>query len=205
MKRRTLDLFFSIGGLGVAVLLLIFGIVLQQEADFADDYVRDQFTQQAIYFPPVEELTEEEAESDCLVEFASQDEEGRLLDTGEEAECYANDFIGLHLRNATGGLSYAQLGEPQNRLRGQIEEAEEAGEDTEDLEAELAQVDRQRDTAFRGETLRGILLTAFGFSELGARAALAAKVAFVGAALMLVLSIAGFIHYARTSPSATVE
>lgn len=205
MKRKTLDLAFSIGGLGIAVLLLIFGIVLQQEANFADDYVADQFAEQQIYFTPAEELTDEEAEADCLVEYGTGSEEERLLDSGPKAECYANEYIGLHLRQSTGGLSYAQLGEPQSELRAQIAEAEENGEDTAELEEELAAIDRQRDTAFRGETLRGILLTAFGFSELGAKAALAATVAFVGAAIMLILSIAGFVHWAKTPETAKVD
>ncbi|QGG93644.1 hypothetical protein [Actinomarinicola tropica] len=205
MKRKTLDLAFSIGGLGIAVLLLIFGIVLQGEANFADDYVAEQFSEQQIYFTPAEELSEEEAQAECLVEYGSGSEEERLLDSGKEAECYANEYIGLHLRQSTGGLSYAQLGEPQSELRAQIEAAEADGDDTADLEEELAAISQQRDTAFRGETLRGILLTAYGFSEIGAKASLAATVAFVGAALMLLLSIAGFVHWARTPETATVD
>lgn len=205
MKRRTLDLAFSIGGVGIAVLLLVLGIVLKSEADFAEDYVRDQFTQQAIYFTPAEALSEEEAQSECLVEYGSGSEEDRLLRTGSMAECYANDYIGLHVREATGGLSYAQLGDPQRELRAQIAEAEENGDPTDDLEAQLEEVNGQRDTAFRGETLRGILLTAYGFSELGAKASLASTVAFIGAALMFVLSIAGFVHWARTPETAKVE
>lgn len=205
MKRRTLDLFFSIGGLGLAVLLLVFGIVLKQEADFADSYVEEQFAEQQIYFTPAEELTEEEAEADCLVEYGSGDQEDRLLDSGPKAECYANEYIGLHLRQSTQGMTYAQLGEPQTELRAQIAEAEENGEDTEALEEELATVSQQRETAFRGETLRGILLTAYGFSELGSKAGLASTVAFIGAALMLLLSIAGFVHYAKTPHDERVD
>lgn len=205
MKRRTLDLFFSVGGVGVAVLLLILGIILRQEANFADSYVKDQFGEQGIYFTPAENLTEEEAQADCLVKYGTGDEADRLLDTGPKAECYANEYIGLHVRQATGGLSYAQLGGPENELKAEIAAAEDAGEDTTSLEADLAKVQGQRETAFKGETLRGILLTAFGFSELGAKAALAATVAFIGAALMALLSIAGFIHYAKTPEHETID
>lgn len=205
MKRKTLDLAFSIGGLGIAVLLLIFGIVLRSEANFAEDYVRQQFAEQQIFFTPAEELTEEEAQAECLVEYGTGSEEERLLDTGSKAECYANEYIGLHLRQTTGGLSYAQLGDPQGELRAQIAEAEANGEDTEALEEELEAVSQQRETAFRGETLRGILLTAYGFSELGAKAGLAANVAFVGAAVMLLLSIAGFIHWSRVPEDQRID
>ena len=43
MKRRTLDLIFSIGGLVLAVLLGVLGFVLKSQAVFADDYVTSQF------------------------------------------------------------------------------------------------------------------------------------------------------------------
>ena len=42
MKRRTLDILFSIGGLLLAGLLLIAGIVLSANASFANNYVHDQ-------------------------------------------------------------------------------------------------------------------------------------------------------------------
>ena len=42
MKRRTLDITFSVGGLALAGLLLVLGLVLQNQADFAKSYVKDQ-------------------------------------------------------------------------------------------------------------------------------------------------------------------
>ncbi len=47
---------------------------------------------------------------------------------------------------------------------------------------------------FKGETLRGLLLTSYGFSEFGVKAGQAAIVAFLAAALMALLGIAGFVH-----------
>jgi hypothetical protein len=60
MKRRTLDLVFSIGGLLLAALVLILGLVLQNQANFAHNYVKNQLTQQHIIFTPVAGLTAEE-------------------------------------------------------------------------------------------------------------------------------------------------
>jgi hypothetical protein len=45
-----------------------------------------------------------------------------------------------------------------------------------------------------GETLRGLLLTVYGFSVLGSMAGLAGSILYGLAAVMLVLSIAGFVH-----------
>ena len=50
MKRRTLDIALSIGGIGVAALMLIAGLVLSSNANFARTYVADQLSQQHITF-----------------------------------------------------------------------------------------------------------------------------------------------------------
>jgi hypothetical protein len=47
---------------------------------------------------------------------------------------------------------------------------------------------------FKGETLRGLLLTSYGFSEFGTKAGQAATVAYGAAALLFLLAIAGLIH-----------
>ena len=50
MKRRTLDLMFSLGGVAIALLLAVAGLVLQANADFANDYVGRQLAEQNITF-----------------------------------------------------------------------------------------------------------------------------------------------------------
>ncbi|WP_433533340.1 hypothetical protein ACQPYA_15685 [Micromonospora sp. CA-263727] len=197
MKRRTLDILFSIGGLGLAVLLLVIGIVLTSNANFANNYVRDQLGAQNITFTPADQLSDDEKKVDCLVENA-----GKELTTGKQAECYANEYIGLHLKNMAGGKTYADLGEPQSQLREQVAQAQQANDPAlADLQKQLADVSAQRDTVFKGETLRGLLLTSYGFSEMGAKAGQAATVMYLGVALLLLLSLAGLFHAFRTPPS----
>ncbi|WP_406079241.1 hypothetical protein [Micromonospora sp. NBC_00858] len=197
MKRRTLDLLFSIGGLGLAVLLLVVGIVLTSNATFASNYVRDQLGAQNITFTPAAQLDEEEKKAECLVENA-----GKRLTTGKQAECYANEYIGLHLKNMAGGKTYADLGEPQSQLREQVATAQQTNDPAlADLQKQLAEVSGQRETVFKGETLRGLLLTSYGFSEMGVKAGQAATVMYLGAALLLLLSFAGLVHAFRTPRS----
>ncbi|MEV4479112.1 hypothetical protein AB0K04_00990 [Micromonospora coxensis] len=197
MKRRTLDLLLSIGGLGLTVLLLVAGIVLTTNANFANDYVRDQLGAQHISFTPADKLSDEEKKADCLVEYA-----GQPLTTGKQAECYANEYIGLHLKNMAGGKTYADLGEPQSELKAKVKAATEANDPAlADLQKQLAEVTGQRDTVFKGETLRGLLLTSYGFSEFGRKAGQAALVVFIAAGLLLLLSIAGLVHAFRTPAS----
>jgi hypothetical protein len=199
MKRKTLDILFSIGGLGLAGLLLIAGLVLTANANFASTYVADQPGQQNIVFKTADTLTPEEKQAACLTTYA-----GQQLTTGKQAECYANEFIGLHLTSIAGGKTYAELGEPQTQLRTQITQAQKddptavAG-----LQKQLADVTAQRETVFKGETLRGLLLTSYGFSEFGSKAAQAATVAYLAGGLLLLLAIAGFLHALVTPRSTT--
>jgi hypothetical protein len=199
MKRRTLDLLFSIGGLGLAVLLLVVGIVLTTNANFANSYVHDQLAAQHISFKPADALTDEEKKSDCLREYA-----GQALTTGKQAECYANEFIGLHLTSIAGGKTYADLGEPESALKQQVAQAEQnKAANLADLQQQLAKATAQRETVFKGETLRGLLLTSYGFSEFGRKAEQGALAMYLGAALLLLLSVAGLWHAFRTPPTET--
>jgi len=194
MKRKTLDIGMSAGGVLLAALAIILGFVFQANADFATSYVRDQLSDQKISFPAAENLTEAEAGVSCLIEYA-----GTVLDSGKKSECYANEYIGDHLKGIGGGETYASLGTPQRELQSQVDAAKKANDSTlVSLEADLAKISGQRETMFKGETLRGLLLTTYGFSVLGEKAALAAMIAFFAAAILLLASGAGFIHALST-------
>jgi len=204
MKRRTLDIMFSAGGLVLAVLLLIVGIVLTSNASFAKNYVGDQLSQQHITFATVDKLTANEKNSACLVQYAGQN-----MTTGKQAECYANEYIGDHLKAIGGGKTYAELGAPQSQLQQQVTAAQKNNDpNLADLQKQLATITAQRETLFKGETLRGLLLTSYGFSVFGDKAGQAALVAYLAALLLALLSIAGFVHalvVPKTTAFAAVE
>ena len=190
MKRRTLDVIVSVGGLLLAGLLLIGGLVLTSNATFANDYVAQQLAEQKISFKTAATLTDEEKTKPCLVQYA-----GQPLTTGKQAECYANNFIGLHLEGIAGGKTYAELGDVQTQLRAQIADAQKTNAaNLADLQKQLTDATANRETVFKGETLRGLLLTSYGFSEFGTKAAQFATVAYTGAGVLLVLSLFGFLH-----------
>ena len=194
MKRRTLDVLFSAGGLALAVLLLVLGMVMTSNANFAKTYVKQQLGQQQITFKTADTLTDEEKQSACLVKYA-----GQPLLTGKQAECYANDFIGLHVKSVAGGLTYATLGDAQTALRTKITAATAANDpNLATMQKQLADMTTQRETLFKGETLRGLLLTSFGFSVFGVKGEQAATVAYIVAAILALLSIAGLIHAFKT-------
>lgn len=199
MKRKTLDIAFSVGGVGLAALLLIIGVVMSSNASFSKAYVTDQLSQEKIAFKTAATLTDEERQAPCLIAYA-----GKALTTGKQAECYANEFIGLHVKTSGNGRTYAEIGDVQSDLRAQIATAQKNNDPVAaDLQKQLADATTQRETVFKGETLRGILLTSYGFSVLGDKAAQAATVIYLSVLLLVGLSMAGFAHALVTPKNET--
>jgi hypothetical protein len=65
------------------------------------------------------------------------------------------------------------------------------------LQAKAAAITGQRDTMFKGETLRGLLLTTYAWDTIGRIGSIASVVSFVGAGLMALLVIMGLMHLRR--------
>jgi hypothetical protein len=202
MKRRTLDVLFSVGGLVLAALLLVLAVVMTSNANFSKTYVKDQLSQQKIIFKPAATLTAEEKESACLVKYA-----GKQLTTGKQAECYANDFIGLHTVSVADGRTYATQGDYITGLKTQLAAAQKlTPPDTAkiaDLNTQITAGTAARETLFKGETLRGLLLTSFGFSVFGVKGGQAATLAYIFAGLLALLSLAGLVHAFKTPQDVT--
>ena len=112
----------------------------------------------------------------------------------------------VHIDNDAnlGAFAEARLGAARE-ARTAVTEATEAGapqEEIDALQAELDTVNGQRDSLFRGETLRGLLLSAYAWSTVGSIAGWAAIGAFIAAALMAVLVVLGIGHYRKTTQPA---
>jgi len=81
---------------------------------------------------------------------------GQQLTTGEQAKVYANSFIGVHLTEVANGKTYSQMSAlaqanpTDTKIAGQVA------------------------TLFKGETLRGLLLNAYGWWTIGTYALYAA-------------------------------
>lgn len=183
MPRRTLDSLLTASGLVVAALLLVAGGLLTWGSTFVSGQVHDQLAAQQISFPAAgsDSLNDPDVKP-YLSQYA-----GKQLTTGAQAKAYADHFIAVHLDKITGGQTYSQLST----------QAQAAPTDTV-LAGKVA-------TAFKGETLRGLLLNAYAFGTMARIAGIAAIVAFSGAALMLILSGLGMLHMRRaTDPNLVV-
>jgi hypothetical protein len=192
MQRKTFDLLASAGGAIMVAVLLVAGVLLLWGANFANNDVHNQLAQQQITFPAASAFQHVTAPkpgqfaeiTPSMIPSVSQ-YAGEQLTTGAQAEVYANDFLAVHLKEIGGGYTYAQLSAQAMALN----PTSKAGI------AKAAQVE----TVFKGTTLRGLLLEAYGFSVFGTIAQDAAIAAFILAGLMALLVGFGFYHARRTS------
>jgi len=197
LKRRSIDAVLIGFGAVAIVVFLVAGGLLTWGYRFSDDYVSTELSSQNITFPTAEALTEE-GRTD-LLSFA-----GNRLDTGEEAEAYAS-FINGHLEGIADGATYADLGAPENAAKDAVTAAVAAGQSQaqiDELQATADGVTGQRNSLFKGETLRGLLLSAYAWSTVGTIAGIAAIGAFLAAAMMSVLVALGVVHHRRTPKTA---
>ena len=178
MTRKTLDRLISWVGLTLTAVLIVAGSLLTWGHNFITHEVKTQLAAQQIFFPAKGSPAIAGADFAPMRKYA-----GQQLTTGVQAETYADHFIAVHLREIGGGKTYAQL-------------STEAQADP--TNAKLAAT---VETVFKGETLRGLLLNAYAFGTMGTIAGIAAIGAFLGAALMLVLSGFGLWH-SRRDPDA---
>ncbi|CAN5578608.1 hypothetical protein BH10ACT2_BH10ACT2_23310 [soil metagenome] len=192
MKRRTVDTVLISFGVLAALVFAVAGALLTWGSNFADDYVGKELSSQNITFPSAAAL-EGQGRGD-LVKYADS-----KLDTGDEAEAYAS-YINGHLQDVADGLTYAELGDVESAAKADVTAAKDAGKSQEEIDGLQATADKitgQRNTLFKGETLRGLLLSAYAWATVGTIAGYAAIGAFVAAGLMALLVILGFVHLRR--------
>ncbi len=145
------------------LVLTVGGGLLLWGSNFADNMVHNQLREQKIVFPPKGSEGLDPAEFPGLQRYA-----GQAVDNGPKAKAYADQFIKAHLAQVADGKTYSEVSalsraNPKDEvLAGQVQ------------------------TLFRGETLRGLLLYAWGWSVVAHIASLAAWGAFIGAAVVFV-------------------
>ena len=178
MDRSDWDRMVSVAGAVVAVVLIALGAMAIYGGNFGQQNVRDRLEPQNIVFPPTDAMTPEEKAA--VGEFA-----GQKVDTGVEAEAFSR-YIGGHLEAVNDGATYSETS---------------AAARQEGLDPQVAaELQAKADTLFKGESLRAMLLNAYGWWTV-ATIALWAGITMVIAGLVLgVLAILGFRHASKVSP-----
>jgi hypothetical protein len=137
---------------------------------FGLNMVHSQLDAQDITFPVKGSPALSPAEFPDLQRYA-----GQKVDNGPKAKAYANGFIRRHLAAVAGGKTYSQ-----------VSTAAQANPNDATLAAQV-------DTLFKGETLRGLLLYAWGWSVVSTIALYAAIGALIGFVIMLGVTIGDFV------------
>ena len=182
MDRSNWDKIVSGAGAVVAVVLIALGAMAIYGGNFGQQNVRDRLVPQHIAFPPAEAMTPEERAE--IGDFA-----GQKVENGVQAEAFSR-YIGGHLVAINDGATYSETSAA----------AREEGIDP-DVAAELQ---GKADTLFKGESLRAMLLNAYGWWTV-ATIAMWAGIAMLLAGLLLgVLSILGFRHAGKVAGKVSV-
>ncbi len=154
----------SVAALAAAGIVAV-GIIAVVGGNYAKNVVHDQLVPQKIVFPA--------ANSPELLPGIKQ-YAGQQLVNGSQAKAYANDFINVHLSKVAAGQTYAQVS---------------AAAIAAPTNAKLAE---EKATLFQGETLRSILLSAWGWSLVGTIATLAGFIMIALGAILFVLPLANW-------------
>jgi len=164
-----------IAGFALAAVLFVAGGLLLWGSTYTHNMVHNQLAAQQIFFPPKAAFAHPQAGTEItpsMIPSVSQ-YAGQQLVTGQQAQSYADNFIAVHITNMTGGQTYAQL---STQAMAHPNDAK--------LAAQVA-------TVFKGETLRSMLLNAFGWWKVSQITYIAALIAFGLGGLTLIASLFG--------------
>src|ERR1700743_2557233 len=188
MRRTTFDKLLGWAGTGLGVALLAVGGLLLWGSAYVHNTVQGQLAAQQIYFPPKAAFAHPKAGTEItpgMIPSVSQ-YAGQQLLTGQQAEAYADHFIAVHIANMTGGKTYAQLS-------------------TESLaQPNNTQLAATVSTVFKGETLRSMLLNAYGWWKVSQITYIIALVMFGLGTVAAAGSLLGFARIRRERPGAVV-
>jgi hypothetical protein len=145
---------------GAAAGMIILGVVSIVGGSYDHEVVHNQLGPQKITFP-------KPAEYPDLKKY-----EGQQVLTGTQAKAYAEDQIGVDMNKVAGGKTYSQVSDEW--IAGGMKNEKLAGE---------------RTTLFMGETLRGLLLNAWGWAQIGSIAILAGILLIVFGSILFLLPV----------------
>ncbi len=180
--RRNSRFTLAIAGFAAAVLLAVAGGLLLWGSAYVHNTVQNQLSAQQIYFPSAAAFAHPKADTEItpnMIPSVSQ-YAGQQLLTGQQAEAYADHFIAQHIYDMGGGKTYSQLS------------AESMAQPNNTALANLV------NTVFKGETLRSMLLNAYGWWKVSQITYIASLIAFGLGGLALIGSVLALATGRRT-------
>ena len=187
--RRNSHFKLALAGLAATVTLAVSGGLLLWGSTYVHNTVKDQLAAQQIYFPPQAAFAHPKAGGEItpnMIPSVSQ-YAGQQLLTGQQAEAYADHFIAQHITDMSGGKTYSQL---STEAMAQPNNAKLAG---------------LVSTVFKGETLRSMLLNAYGWWKVAQITYIAALISFGLAGLALIGSVIALATGRKPETAAVAE
>jgi hypothetical protein len=151
----------------LVVILAAASGFLFYEGSFVTTMVKDELTAQQIFFPGTDTIKAGGALDPAEFPQEIRDQAGNQITDGNQAKIYANDFIGKHLENTAGGLTYATMGTKISAANAALAATPKTDPGYAAAQANVATLNGQRDTLFKGEMLRGTLLNSWGWWTVG--------------------------------------
>jgi hypothetical protein len=177
MDRKAWDQLVSTAAVVLAVTLIVLGGLAIYGGHFGQQNVRDRLTPEKVTFPPYAAMTP--AEQQEVGTFA-----GQQVTDGAQAEAFSR-YIEGHLQGVNGGQTYSQT---SNAAR------------AEGLDPQVAaELQGKADTLFKGETLRAILLNAYGWWIVATIALYAGYTLLAAGILLGIFAFLGFRHAKRAA------
>ena len=189
MRRFSTRTLLAAASAALAAVLFIAGGLALWGSTYVHNTVQGQLASQQIYFPPASAFAHAKAGTEItpnMIPSVSQYAGEQLL-TGQQAEAYADHFIAQHIINMGGGKTYSQLS-------------------TESLaQPNNTALANTVNTVFKGETLRSMLLSAYGWWKVSQITWIAAIFAYALGGLVLAGSLAGLALGRKTGSAPTIK
>ena len=181
MRRTTFDRLLGWTGTSFGVVLLVAGGLLLWGSAYVHNTVRSQLAAQQITFPPAAAFAHPKAGTEITASMIPSVSQyaGQQLLTGQQAEAYADHFIAVHIASMGGGKTYSQLSAESTAQPGNTALAATVG------------------TVFKGETLRSMLLSAYGWWKVSQVTYIISLAAFGLGALSFLGGLFGFASLRR--------
>jgi hypothetical protein len=189
MRRTTFDKLLGWVGVSLGIVLLAAGGLLLWGSAYVHNTVQGQLAAQQITFPAAAAFAHPTAGGEItpnMIPSVSQ-YAGQQLLTGQQAEAYADHFIAQHITDMSGGKTYSQLSAASM--------AQPANTQLSGLVA----------TVFKGETLRSMLLNAYGWWKVSQITYIISLAAFGLGTLSFLAGLFGFASLRRDRKPATPQ
>jgi hypothetical protein len=189
MRRTNFNKLLGWAGTGLGAVLLVAGGLLLWGSAYVHNTVQGQLAAQQISFPPAAAFAHPKAGTEItpsMIPSVSQ-YAGQQMLTGQQAEAYADHFIAVHIAGMAGGKTYSQLSAEAQAQPNNTQLAATVG------------------TVFKGETLRSMLLNAYGWWKVSQITYIISLAAFGLGTLSFLAGLFGFASFRHDRKLATAK